>query len=64
VDNHTVVHTTFPIDDALPLTIEEIRAIISEDFGYLKNDNTVEEKPPNKAWGDQLSWWQRVGRWK
>ena len=64
VDNYTVVHTTFPIGGALPLTMEELRANISKNFGELKNDDTVVEKPPNKAWGDQLSWWQRVGRWK
>ncbi len=64
VDNHTVVHTTFPIGEALPENMNEIRTTISKDIGNSKNDDKFSEQSPKKAWGDQLSGWQRVGRWK
>jgi hypothetical protein len=61
VDNHTVVHTTFPIGEALPVNMDKMTTV---DIGYSKNDDTLSEQSPEKAWGEQLSWWQRVGRWK
>jgi len=56
VDNHSVVHQTFPITEALPVKMEEILEPMS-------NEKSA-AKPTKKVWGDQLSWWQRVGRWK
>jgi hypothetical protein len=62
VDNHSVVHTTFPIGEALPVNMDEMTAVISK--GDSKIVDTLPEQSPKKVWGDQLSWWQRVGRWK
>lgn len=62
VDNHSVVHTTFPIGEALPVNMDEMTALISK--GDSKIVDTLPEQSPKKVWGDQLSWWQRVGRWK
>ena len=58
VNNHSVVHETYNIGDQLPTRLEDIV------------DENVEPKQQHadestkKKWGDQLSWWQRVGRWK
>ena len=54
VNNHKFVHDIFPIGDALP-------------DQYDGGDETVvaEIKPDApKKFGDQLDWWQSVGRWK
>ncbi|KAL3801001.1 hypothetical protein ACHAW5_000776 [Stephanodiscus triporus] len=64
VDNHSVVHKTFPIGEALPEKMEDIRTTVSKDLGDSMNVDAVSDQPPKKAWGDQLSWWERVGRWK
>lgn len=67
VDNHSVIHRTFPVGEALPTKIEEIMAMVPLDDGgsiqtYSGQPSTV--KQPEKVWGDQLSWWERIGRWK
>jgi len=62
VDNHSVVHTAFPIGEALPVNMDEMTAVISK--GDSKIVDTFSEQSPKKVWVDQLSWWQRVGRWK
>lgn len=60
VDNHSVVHTTFPISDPLP-----IQDVATEGQGTdILEDSVGVAKPEQKVWSDQLSWWQRVGRWK
>ena len=69
VDNHSVVHSTFPIGPALPSKIDDITPKIDGDGTTTKQANadvttTSSEQPQKKIWGDQLSWWQRVGRWK
>ena len=71
VDNHSVVHSTFPIGSMLPSKIEDIRpkSGLLDDGDGTKQTNadvttTSSEQPQKKVWGDQLSWWQRVGRWK
>ncbi|KAL7524349.1 hypothetical protein ACHAWF_000913 [Thalassiosira exigua] len=63
VDNHRVVHETFPIGEALPVDAEAMRARMAAGGG---DDAASSERPPpaETRWGDQLSWWQRVGRWK
>uniref|UniRef100_A0A7S2LI54 Uncharacterized protein n=1 Tax=Leptocylindrus danicus TaxID=163516 RepID=A0A7S2LI54_9STRA len=61
VNNHKFVHEKFPIADALPL---------DHSFGLEKadtsGDGTVQEqqKKKTKKFGDQLDWWQRIGRWR
>jgi hypothetical protein len=57
VNNHNFVHKMFPIDDALEIP------------DIPKNNETlsiksVEPKKPIKKFGDQLDWWQSIGRWK
>lgn len=69
VDNHSVVHSTFPIGQALPVKLEEIRALDPPSDGGNSKQRSADgpssaEQPAKSAWGDQLSWWQRVGRWK
>ena len=65
VANHDVVHRTFPIAAALPDTAEHIAAQIELPPGGTQSEMPVTvEEPVNRAWGDQLSWWQSVGRWK
>lgn len=69
VDNHSVVHKMFPIGDALPVNIQEIRETISSQGGYIgetmqMKSDAEQKDSTKKAWGDQLSWWERVGRWK
>lgn len=68
VDNHSVVHKTFPISNALPIKVEEIRKTIITSSGESCEEemqvNITEQQSTKKAWGDQLSWWERVGRWK
>jgi hypothetical protein len=43
----------FPIDDALP-EADQLEAA--------ENDSLQEEE--KKKFGDQLDWWQRIGRWR
>lgn len=59
MDNHRVVHSTFPIGEALP----ETRTAERDDDGNdaEANDGATSKK---KVFGDQLDWWQRVGRWR
>ncbi|KAL7541499.1 hypothetical protein ACHAXR_010971 [Thalassiosira sp. AJA248-18] len=70
VDNHQVVHKTFLIGDALPVKMEELLATVSGVDGENPTQHTLDanpasaKQPTKKVWGDQLSWWQRVGRWK
>ena len=61
VDNHSVVHDTYNIGEQLPTRLEDI----VDECGEPKRQNhDVDESTKKKKWGDQLSWWQRVGRWK
>ena len=54
VNNHKFVHDMFPIGDALP---EEYNG--GDETGLAK----MKPEAPKK-FGDQLDWWQSVGRWK
>lgn len=60
VDNHRVVHETFPIPEKLPDTISELEESLDGRSAELEK---VAE-PAKKQFGDQLDWWQNVGRWK
>jgi hypothetical protein len=72
VDNHSVVHKTFPIGEALSVDMDEIKSIASRVLIDMNNANNSEvenvslDQPvkKKKVWGDQLSWWENVGRWK
>ena len=54
VNNHKFVMEKFPIVEALP----EDEVSTGED---MEPKSTA---PPPKTFGDQLDWWQRVGRWR
>ena len=61
VGNHAYVHNAFRIPDALPAKLDDL----------LPNDDTMQQtkppetvKPKKEKFGDQLDWWQRIGRWK
>lgn len=59
VGNHKYVTEKFPIAEALPEGSNE------EDAGG--DDATEQEQPPRakrKKFGDQLDWWQQIGRWR
>lgn len=64
VNNHSYVTKMFPIGPALPTHGDE-----EETHGKDTNTNEQDETassniaPPQK-FGDQLDWWQRVGRWR
>ena len=63
VDNHSVVHETYNIGDQLPTRLEDI--VVDENGEPKQQNHDVDESTKKKKkWGDQLSWWQRVGRWK
>jgi len=67
VDNNSVVHTTFPIGEPLHVELEDTKPKDSArlDTGTCKTlDKSAVEQPAKKVWGDQLDWWQRVGRWR
>jgi len=60
VDNHSVVHSMFPIGDRLP---EDASALETDD-AKSTSDNSKDTPSTNKEWTDQLDWWQRIGRWR
>ena len=53
VNNQTFVHKHYPIGDALPLPQED---------GTLPQNR--KENGEKQEFGDQLDWWQRIGRWR
>jgi len=53
------VHETYNIGDQLPTRLEDI-----VDENVEPKQQHADESTKKKKWGDQLSWWQRVGRWK
>jgi len=59
IGNQTLVYEKFPIGERLPeheFTIKENNATNPAD-----DNNEIKSK---KQFGDQLDWWQRIGRWK
>lgn len=67
-ENHNVVHSTFPIWDALPCTLPALeeslrkRCSLSANSIHPKIETNDAEK--RRKIGDQLAWWQGVGRLK
>ena len=62
VGNHSYVHNTFRIPNALSPKLEDLMPNDS-----LQQNNPAEEvvsEQEKKKFGDQLDWWQRIGRWK
>ena len=63
VNNHKFVHDMFPIGDALPeMSTGDALGDVGKEI--LVDSGTVEPKVSPKRFGDQLDWWQHVGRWK
>eukprot|EP00986_Skeletonema_menzelii_P002099 scaffold574_cov155-Skeletonema_menzelii.AAC.6 len=61
VGNHAYVHNTFRIPDRLPVKLDELNP------NYENTQQTIPSekvKPKKEKFGDQLDWWQRIGRWK
>jgi hypothetical protein len=54
--NHKFVTDKFPIGDPLP---EEADLDARED-----EHEGSESKPEKKVFGDQLDWWEKIGRWR
>lgn len=59
VGNHKYVTEKFPIAEALP----EGNANDGDEAATGSDDDNKTKKP-KKAFGDQLDWWQRIGRWR
>ena len=58
VNNHAVVTETFPIPGPI------VRSDNGEDKHYKSETEKASEASRKQQYGDQLEWWQRVGRWK
>mmetsp|Transcript_7341 Transcript_7341/g.17984 ORF Transcript_7341/g.17984 Transcript_7341/m.17984 type:complete len:614 (-) Transcript_7341:30-1871(-) len=59
VGNHQFVMEKFPIPEALP--VESSPSPDNSDNG---NDSTKQRQKEPKKFGDQLDWWQKIGRWR
>ena len=55
VDNHRHVQKHYPISEALPLST-------SEEANQPSSQPSKDK--PRKKFGDQLDWWQKIGRWR
>jgi len=66
VNNHKFVHDKFPIPDALILP--EVVAKVCDDSESINSGNANADSntrdATTKQFGDQLSWWEKVGRWR
>ena len=52
VDDRSVVHQTFPITEPLPVKMEVITAMVSQDDDTRpKLDRSAAEQPAQNAWG-------------
>jgi hypothetical protein len=64
VDNHSYVHKTFHIHDPLPVKLDEQLCESNESTQQRITSYSEKSSPKEEKFGDQLSWWQKVGRWK
>ena len=68
VNNHRYVLEQYPIADAIPVpkaTDSDENDSNSLDESQTQQDaSSSKQKPCKKEWGDQLDWWQKVGRWR
>jgi len=55
VNNHKYVMEHYPVSEPLPLSTSEEAERASE---------SSETGKPRKQFGDQLDWWQKIGRWR
>ncbi|KAL3803234.1 hypothetical protein ACHAWO_005591 [Cyclotella atomus] len=67
VDNHSVVHETFPIHDALPDTLTALDGARGEHDNLSTAEYHAKSNPSDltkEKFPDQLDWWRTRGRWK
>jgi hypothetical protein len=66
VDNHSVVHATFPINDNLPDTLDALERVygLCNSLNETSNFESKSVDATPQKFGDQLDWWKRIGRWK
>jgi len=65
VDNQRFIMTKFPIEDALPTADEEEDAVRQKNDPHSKQQEVRKKEVKQlKKFGDQLDWWQKVGRWR
>ena len=60
VGNHAYVHNVFRIPDRLSVKLDEL----NPNYENMQQTITEKVKPKKEKFGDQLDWWQRIGRWK
>jgi ribosome-binding ATPase YchF (GTP1/OBG family) len=56
VNNQKYVHSMYPIDEALPMPNEEEGTMVEKEHKEIDSNDA--------KFGNQLDWWQRVGRWR
>ena len=61
VGNHQFVMEKFPIPEALPV---DSSATSDNNGSNNVKDSTKQRKSEPKKFGDQLDWWQKIGRWR
>jgi ribosome-binding ATPase YchF (GTP1/OBG family) len=63
VNNHNFVVEKFPIGDPLPVENEDHEKDASSQE-KTKQATNGKQQQQQQHFGDQLDWWQRIGRWK
>ena len=66
VDNHRIVHDTYPIAAALPDTMDAIQGIscLNNSNNGATDTETIQKDLTKEKFPDQLDWWRTRGRWK
>lgn len=62
-DNNRFVHAKFPIPEKLVIP-DSIGEWSADGDGLQKSTGKDIEEPVKRVFGDQLDWWERVGRWR
>ena len=62
VNNHKIVHEKFPIGKPLPIPAEGKNINCLNSKTNASTDSSSHNN--NKTFGNQLDWWQRIGRWR
>lgn len=64
VNNHKLVHEKFSIKDALPVDHSLTSQEADDASDYDSKQQQQQRQKGTKKFGDQLDWWQQVGRWR
>ena len=62
VNNHSYVMKQYPIAEAIPIVITPKDD--NDGDGGLQQQPNDKKKKNQQKFGDQLDWWQRIGRWR